>query len=199
LAGSSSGDLALEAVITGSYKIELTTPTGLLSTNITAGKSTTILMMLGLTEPDEGSVRVCGLYPTADPVGVKKMVGYLPEEVGFYDDLTGMENLTYTARLNGFAPSVAERKAAALLERIGLAAEKDKRTGKYSRGMRQRLGLADVLIKEPEVIILDEPTLGIDPAGVKQAIQREFNSLHNVQKVHRLHDHRCQLTFRNWY
>jgi ABC-2 type transport system ATP-binding protein len=125
------------------------------------------------------------------------MVGYLPEEVGFYDDLTGMENLTYTARLNGFAPSVAERKAAALLERIGLAAEKDKRTGKYSRGMRQRLGLADVLIKEPEVIILDEPTLGIDPAGVKaflelivqlsreQGITVLFSShhLHQVQQV----------------
>ncbi|MCK7535450.1 MAG: ATP-binding cassette domain-containing protein [Marinilabiliales bacterium] len=75
---------------------------GLLGPN-GAGKSTTILMMLGLTEPDAGSVRVCGLDPTADPVGVKRMVGYLPEEVGFYDDLTGMENLTYTARLNGFA------------------------------------------------------------------------------------------------
>jgi ABC-2 type transport system ATP-binding protein len=169
---------------------------GLLGPN-GAGKSTTILMMLGLTEPDEGSVKVCGLDPTADPVGVKKMVGYLPEEVGFYDDLTGMENLTYTARLNGFAPSVAARKAAELLERIGLATEKDKKTGKYSRGMRQRLGLADVLIKEPEVIILDEPTLGIDPAGVKaflelivqlsreQGITVLFSShhLHQVQQV----------------
>jgi len=169
---------------------------GLLGPN-GAGKSTTILMMLGLTEPDAGSVRVCGLDPTTDPVGVKRKVGYLPEEVGFYDDLTGMENLTYTARLNGFAPSVATRKAMALLERIGLAAEKDKKTGKYSRGMRQRLGLADVLIKEPEVIILDEPTLGIDPAGVKAFLElivqlsREhgitvlFSShhLHQVQQV----------------
>jgi ABC-2 type transport system ATP-binding protein len=169
---------------------------GLLGPN-GAGKSTTILMMLGLTEPDAGNVRVCGLDPTADPVGVKRKVGYLPEEVGFYDDLTGMENLTYTARLNGFAPSVAGVKAAALMERVGLSAGKDKKTGKYSRGMRQRLGLADVLIKDPEVIILDEPTLGIDPAGVKaflelivelsreQGITVLFSShhLHQVQQV----------------
>ncbi len=169
---------------------------GLLGPN-GAGKSTTILMMLGLTEPDCGSVRVCGLDPTTDPVGVKRKVGYLPEEVGFYDDLSGLENLTYTARLNGSAPSAAEKKAEALLERIGLAAEKDKKTGKYSRGMRQRLGLADVMIKDPEVIILDEPTLGIDPAGVKaflelivelsreQGITVLFSShhLHQVQQV----------------
>ena len=169
---------------------------GLLGPN-GAGKSTTILMMLGLTEPDAGSVRVCGLDPTTDPVAVKRKVGYLPEEVGFYDELTGMENLTYTARLNGFAPSGAGVKAAALLERVGLTADKDKKTGKYSRGMRQRLGLADVLIKDPEVIILDEPTLGIDPSGVKaflelivelsreQGITVLFSShhLHQVQQV----------------
>lgn len=169
---------------------------GLLGPN-GAGKSTTILMMLGLTEPDSGSVRVSGLDPTLDPVGVKRRVGYLPEEVGFYDDLTGMENLTYTARLNGMTHSAAAEKAESLLERVGLADEKRKKTGKYSRGMRQRLGLADVLIKDPEVIILDEPTLGIDPAGVKafldlivglsreQGITVLFSShhLHQVQQV----------------
>jgi ABC-2 type transport system ATP-binding protein len=140
---------------------------GLLGPN-GAGKSTTILMMLGLTEPTSGSVTVCDLNPATDPVGVKRKVGYLPEEVGFYDDLTGLENLTYTACLNGMSSSVATEKAIALLERIGIGDEKNKKTGKYSRGMRQRLGLADVLIKDPEVIILDEPTLGIDPAGVRE-------------------------------
>ena len=140
---------------------------GLLGPN-GAGKSTTILMMLGLTEPTSGSVTVCDLNPATDPVGVKRKVGYLPEEVGFYDDLTGLENLTYTACLNGMSTGVATEKAIALLERIGLGDEKNKKTGKYSRGMRQRLGLADVLIKDPEVIILDEPTLGIDPAGVRE-------------------------------
>jgi ABC-2 type transport system ATP-binding protein len=140
---------------------------GLLGPN-GAGKSTTILMMLGLTEPTSGSVTVCDLNPATDPVGVKRKVGYLPEEVGFYDDLTGLENLTYTACLNGMSSSAAEEKAIALLDRIGLGDEKNKKAGKYSRGMRQRLGLADVLIKDPEVIILDEPTLGIDPAGVRE-------------------------------
>jgi ABC-2 type transport system ATP-binding protein len=140
---------------------------GLLGPN-GAGKSTTILMMLGLTEPTSGSVTVCDVNPATDPVGVKRKVGYLPEEVGFYDDLTGLENLTYTACLNGMSSGLAKEKAIALLERIGLGDEKNKKTGKYSRGMRQRLGLADVLIKDPEVIILDEPTLGIDPAGVRE-------------------------------
>lgn len=142
---------------------------GLLGPN-GAGKSTTILMMLGLTEPDAGTVRVCGLDPVADPVAVKHKVGYLPEEVGFYDDMTGLENLIYTARLNGISIKTAREKAVALLDRVGLSGEKSKKTGRYSRGMRQRLGLADVLIKDPEVIILDEPTLGIDPAGVREFI-----------------------------
>jgi ABC-2 type transport system ATP-binding protein len=142
---------------------------GLLGPN-GAGKSTTILMMLGLTEPDGGTVRICGLDPGTDPVGVKRKVGYLPEEVGFYDDLTGLENLIYTACLNGLPLRVAREKANILMDSVGLAGEKSKKTGKYSRGMRQRLGLADVLIKDPEVIILDEPTLGIDPAGVREFI-----------------------------
>ena len=100
----------------------------------------------------------------------EKKVGYLPEDVGFYDDMTGPENLLYTARLNNIPEQEARQHAAQLLERVGLDREIDKKTGKYSRGMRQRLGLADVLIKNPEVIILDEPTSGIDPAGVQEFI-----------------------------
>ena len=84
--------------------------------------------------------------------------------------LTGPENLLYTARLNNIPEQEARQHAAQLLERVGLGREIDKKTGKYSRGMRQRLGLADVLIKNPEVIILDEPTSGIDPAGVQEFI-----------------------------
>ncbi|WP_016777512.1 ABC transporter ATP-binding protein [Anaerophaga thermohalophila] len=143
---------------------------GLLGPN-GAGKSTTILMLLGLTEPDEGSARVCGIDPVQFPIRVKKKVGYLPEDVGFYDDLSGFDNLVFTARLNNIPQDIAEMRAHELLEKVGLEREKDKMAGKYSRGMRQRLGLADVLIKEPEVIILDEPTLGIDPAGVKAFLQ----------------------------
>jgi ABC-2 type transport system ATP-binding protein len=143
---------------------------GLLGPN-GAGKSTTILMLLGLTEPDEGSARVCGIDPVQFPIRVKKKVGYLPEDVGFYDDLSGFDNLVFTARLNNIPQDIAEMRAHELLEKVGLEGEKDKMAGKYSRGMRQRLGLADVLIKEPEVIILDEPTLGIDPAGVRAFLQ----------------------------
>ena len=143
---------------------------GLLGPN-GAGKSTTILMMLGLTEPTSGSVKVCGINSTSNPIEVKKRVGYLPEDVGFYSNMNGLESLVYTARLNSIPPEEAEQKAEQLLSRVGLSEAGKKKTGKYSRGMLQRLGLADVLIKNPEVIILDEPTLGIDPKGVREFLQ----------------------------
>ncbi len=169
---------------------------GLLGPN-GAGKSTAILMMLGLTEPTSGRVKVCDIDSTVHPIEVKRKVGYLPEDVGFYDDRSGLENLIYTARLNGIEPAEARRRAEALLGRVGLGNEMHKKTGKYSKGMRQRLGLADVLIKEPEVIILDEPTTGIDPKGVQellsliQELRHERNisvlfsshNLHQVQQV----------------
>ncbi len=147
---------------------------GLLGPN-GAGKSTTILMMMGLTEPTDGQIKVCGIDPVRYPIEVKKKVGYLPEDVGFYEDLTGLENLVYTARLNGLSGKEAESKANEIIERVGLGTEKEKKAGKYSRGMRQRLGLGDVLVKNPEVIILDEPTLGIDPKGVKEFIDLIMN------------------------
>ena len=140
---------------------------GLLGPN-GAGKSTTILMMLGLTEPTSGIVEICGINSTTHPIEVKRKIGYLPEDVGFYDDMTGLENLMYTARLNGIPDKEAKVKALELMKRVGLEDQLKKKTGKYSRGMRQRLGLADVLIKNPEIIILDEPTSGIDPALAEQ-------------------------------
>lgn len=143
---------------------------GLLGPN-GAGKSTTILMMLGLTEPTSGSVRVCGYDSTREPMKVKQKVGYLPDDVGFYEDMSGLDNLLYTARLNGFSKEEGRDYAEQLLERVGLTEAAHKKTATYSRGMRQRLGLADVLIKRPEVIILDEPTLGIDPEGVREFLQ----------------------------
>ncbi len=143
---------------------------GLLGPN-GAGKSTTILMIMGLTEPDSGSVSVCGIDPGRNPIEVKKRVGYLPEDVGFYDEYSGLENLVFTARLNGFSEHTATEKAQSLLKRVGLTGEGNKKAGKYSHGMRQRLGLADVLIKDPEVIVLDEPTIGIDPTGVRELLQ----------------------------
>ena len=169
---------------------------GLLGPN-GAGKSTTILMLIGLTEPNSGTAKICGINPTRNPVDVKRKVGYLPEDIGFYDNLTGLDNLIYTAQLNSIPVSEAKQRADQLLGKVGLSNEGNKKAGKYSRGMRQRLGLADVLIKNPEVIILDEPTMGIDPSGVKEFLElivklsREegitvlFSShlLHQVQKV----------------
>jgi ABC-2 type transport system ATP-binding protein len=164
-----------------------------------AGKTTTILMLLGLSEPTAGTARVCGLDPTRDPVGVKRLVGYLPENVGFYDDMTGAQNLQYVAQLNGLREPEARRRIEAALEQVGLAAEAGKRVGAYSRGMRQRLGIAEVLIKEPRVVFLDEPTLGLDPDGTQrmlemiQALSREkgitvFFSSHLLDQVQRISD-----------
>lgn len=143
---------------------------GLLGPN-GAGKSTTILMMLGLTEPTSGAVHVCGIDATTNPIEVKRRVGYLPDDVGFYEHLSGRENLLYTAQLNRLSLRDAASRVDHLLERVGLRQAAGKKVGKYSRGMRQRLGLADVLVKNPEVIVLDEPTLGIDPIGVREFLE----------------------------
>jgi len=142
---------------------------GLLGPN-GAGKTTTILMLLGLTDPTSGTARVLGRDPWREALAVKASVGYLPENVGFYDDLTGRKNLLYTARLNGLPEAEARERIQELLETVGLAHAADRPVRVYSRGMRQRLGLADVLVKSPRIVILDEPTLGIDPAGIREIL-----------------------------
>jgi len=136
-----------------------------------AGKTTTILMLLGLSEPTAGQALVCGFDPTREPLEVKKRVGYLPENPGFYEDLTGRENLMYMARLNRIPETNAKRKVSELLEQVGLGADGDRPVGEYSRGMKQRLGIAEVLVKNPQVVILDEPTLGIDPDGAVRILE----------------------------
>lgn len=128
-----------------------------------SGKTTTILMLLGLTEPTAGTARVLGWDPTRQPLQVKRRVGYLPDSVGFYDELTAWENLRYTAALNGLPSAEANRRIGEVLERMGLQDVAHRKVGTFSRGMKQRLGLADVLLKQPQVAILDEPTLGLDP------------------------------------
>jgi ABC-2 type transport system ATP-binding protein len=142
---------------------------GLLGPN-GAGKTTTILMLLGLTEPTAGTARVLGCDPTREPLKVKSLVGYLPDAVGFYEDMTARENLLYTADLNSIPRATARARIDALLERVGLADVADKRAGQFSRGMRQRLGIADVLLKNPRLIILDEPTIGLDPEGTRSLL-----------------------------
>jgi ABC-2 type transport system ATP-binding protein len=135
---------------------------GLLGPN-GAGKTTTILMMLGLTEVTAGEVRVLGNDPVRAPLAVKRRVGYLPDSVGFYDYLTATENLAYTARLMGFPATERASKIATALDRVSLGNVADKRVRTFSRGMRQRLGLAEIVMKGAEIAILDEPTSGLDP------------------------------------
>ncbi len=140
---------------------------GLLGPN-GAGKTTTILMLLGLTEPTSGSVRVLGLDPARQPLSVKARVGYLPDQVGFYDNLTARENLNYIAKLNGMREPEMSRRINAALDQVGLSQVADRRVKTFSRGMRQRLGVAEVLIKQPQLIIMDEPTLALDPEAVRE-------------------------------
>ncbi|HEU4323046.1 MAG TPA: ABC transporter ATP-binding protein [Roseiflexaceae bacterium] len=168
---------------------------GLLGPN-GAGKTTTILMLLGLTEPTAGTVRVLGLDPARQPLSVKARVGYLPDQIGFYDRLTARENLLYTARLNGLRGAEARARIDAALEQMGLSGAADKRVGAFSRGMRQRLGLAEILLKRPPLIIMDEPTLGLDPEAAREflglirdlkaggsTIMLSSHLLHQVQAV----------------
>ncbi len=143
---------------------------GLLGQN-GAGKTTTILMLLGLTEPTSGEARVVGLDPQHSPLEVKRRVGYLPDSVGFYGDLTGRQNLRYTARLNGIPAAEAEARIDGVLEQVGLTDRADTRVDTYSRGMLQRLGIADALVKDPDLLILDEPTTAIDPIGVVEILE----------------------------
>lgn len=140
---------------------------GLLGPN-GSGKTTTILMLLGLTEPTRGEARVLGFDPVREPLKVKARVGYLPDSVGFYGELTAWENLRYTTRLLGLEAKEAEARIEEVLRRMGLWEVRDRRVAAFSRGMRQRLGLAEVLLKRPKVAILDEPTLGLDPEAARE-------------------------------
>ncbi|NLU36316.1 MAG: ABC transporter ATP-binding protein [Clostridiales bacterium] len=142
---------------------------GLLGPN-GAGKTTTILMLLGLTEPTSGFATIDGHNTTKEPIYIKRMVGYLPDNVGFYEDMTARENLRFTGRLNGLSEEEIESRIDSLLERVKLSDVGDKRVGTYSKGMKQRLGIADTLMKDPKVIILDEPTIGLDPAGINEML-----------------------------
>lgn len=164
-----------------------------------AGKTTTLLMFLGLTEPTSGKVEVLGFNPAREPFRVKEKVGYLPENVGFYDDMDARQNLQYIARLNRIPDHVSEKRIDYWLEMVGLSKESTQKVGTYSKGMRQRLGIAEVLIKEPKLIFLDEPTIGLDPDGTNrmldliQSLSREKNitiflSSHLLDQVQRICD-----------
>jgi ABC-2 type transport system ATP-binding protein len=162
-----------------------------------AGKTTTLLMLLGLSRPSGGSAKVCGLDPLRHSREVKRLVGYLPENVGFYGELDAVQSLQYVANLNGIEREQVSGKIDDLLELVGLKKDARKKVGDYSRGMKQRLGIAEVLIKDPKVLFLDEPTLGLDPEGAfwlidligslnhdrKITVLLSSHILHQVQKI----------------
>jgi ABC-2 type transport system ATP-binding protein len=162
-----------------------------------AGKSTTLLMLLGLSDPTEGSAEVCGLDPRKRAIEVKRLVGYLPENVGFYNDLDALQSLQYIADLSGMEKKKIRSSIEEVLTTVGLTENATKKVGAYSRGMKQRLGVAEVLLKNPKVMFLDEPTLGLDPDGALKLVEliRSLNqerkitvllsshNLHQVQKI----------------
>jgi ABC-2 type transport system ATP-binding protein len=135
-----------------------------------AGKTTTLLMLLGLTEPTSGTAQVAGIDPIRNPVQVKRLIGYLPENMGFYRELNARQMLRLITDLNDLPRDQAETRIDQALETVGLLDEAAKPIQAYSRGMRQRLGLAEVLVKAPKVAFLDEPTLGLDPDGTNRMI-----------------------------
>jgi ABC-2 type transport system ATP-binding protein len=135
-----------------------------------SGKTTTILMMLGLTDVTDGQVRVLGRNPAREPLEVKRWVGYMPDAVGFYDNLSAGDNLRYTARLIGLERVEREERIKAALESVGLPEVIDKPVQTFSRGMRQRLALAEILMKDAQIAILDEPTSGLDPQATVELL-----------------------------
>lgn len=143
---------------------------GLLGPN-GAGKTTTIMMLLGLTEPTAGRAFIYDMDCTRNAIDIKRVVGYLPDNPGFYSDMTGRQNLRFTASINGLRGEETEERITQLLDRVGMTEAADKKTGAYSRGMKQRLGIADVLIRDPQIIIMDEPTLGLDPEGMRELLE----------------------------
>jgi Cu-processing system ATP-binding protein len=129
-----------------------------------AGKTTMMKLILGVISPDAGSLNVMGMAPDSKAAWhMRAKVGYLPENVSFYEQLTGLEVLTYFAKLKGFTGNKGQKQAIALLEQVGVAHAMKRQVKTYSKGMRQRLGLAQAFIGQPKLLLLDEPTVGLDP------------------------------------
>ncbi|UFI06857.1 ABC transporter ATP-binding protein [Roseibium aggregatum] len=140
-----------------------------------AGKTTTIRLMTTLLNPSSGSACIAGHDIRTDPLLVRSAIGYLPENVRLYDRFTARENLTFFAQLSGV--SNVREAVAETLEFLDISGLADRRVGTFSKGMRQRIGLAQAILHEPQILFLDEPTSGLDPMGVRQL--REI-----IEKLH---------------
>jgi len=135
-----------------------------------AGKTTTLMMLLGLTEPYAGTADVMGIDPTRDAINVKRHIGYLQENMGFYRDLNAFQTLKFITDLNDIPDDLANERIHSAIKTVGLENAEQKLISAYSRGMRQRLGIAEVLVKSPKIAFLDEPTLGLDPDTTNKII-----------------------------
>lgn len=161
-----SGVEAVTAVDHVNLQIEGGTIFGILGPN-GAGKTTLITMLTGLILPSSGSANVFGHDIVRDSLQVRKKVGLLPEGLGFYGNLTAEKNLNYIAALNDVSRAERDKRVDQALKAVALDEFRDRKVGAFSRGMAQRLGIAQALIKDPELLLLDEPTAGIDPEGAR--------------------------------
>jgi len=158
------GDFA--AVDHVNYTVEEGEIFGLLGHN-GAGKTTTILMLLGLIAPTDGTAVVNGVDVIEQPLESRRNVGLLPENAGFYENLTARQNLQFYAELADVPEKAASERIEKLIDQVGLSGKREVKVAAYSRGMRQRLGIAQSLVRDPKILILDEPTQGIDPEGTR--------------------------------
>jgi ABC-2 type transport system ATP-binding protein len=164
-----------------------------------AGKTTTIKMLVGLLRPDSGSLKILGMNAAGDKPKIRERMGYMPELPKFPKHLTGVELLDVYGRMYNIPKEVRRQRIPELLKMVGLAERGKDRIGKYSKGMQQRIGIAQALINDPELVILDEPSIGLDPVGmvevrdmVKGIVkggQTVFFSSHLLAEVQQICDH----------
>jgi ABC-2 type transport system ATP-binding protein len=165
--------IKLRAVDDLSFEVADNQVFGLLGPN-GSGKSTTMKVILGLLEPTQGECEIFGLR--SDSVQARRLVGYLPESPYFYRFLSGRELVGYYAGICGVAKAERAKRVAEVLDLVGLSTAADRRVGTYSKGMLQRVGLAQAIVHDPRLVILDEPTAGVDPIGA-QAITELIREL----------------------
>ena len=147
-----------------------------------AGKTTTLRMLLGLVRPTSGGASVLGLDAVARSLDVRRVTGFLPASYALPPEMTPRSFLAYVAAMSGLDPAVSARRAEALLERFGLLPAAERRLGTFSTGMAQKVGLAQALVGDPRVLLLDEPTAGLDPLGRHDLLEllRELARDHGV-------------------
>ena len=164
-----------------------------------AGKTTTIKILSGLSIPDDGQIIIDNMDLSLEADKIKNILGLVPQDSEFYDERTALSQMNYFARLKGLSKDEGQKQSMLLLERVGLANEMTKKVGSFSHGMKKRLSIAQALLNDPKILILDEPTNGLDPVGVRQVKQiiRECNdngitilvSSHNLLEIQEICTH----------